>query len=76
MITVAVYRSSDNKPVKGARVSIHFGGEWTGTYTDSVYTNSDGIAEFDIDEDRTGKIYVNGDEIYSGFISGSESLYI
>lgn len=76
MITVVVYRSSDNEPLKGARVAIHFGGEWIGTYTDSVNTDSDGVAEFDVDEDRTGKIYVNGNEVYSGFISGSESVYV
>ena len=76
MITVTFYKRSDGKPVKGAKVSIHFGGSLTGTYSDSEYTDAYGEASFDNDAGRSGKIYVNGQEAKSGHISGEEKVYI
>ena len=76
MITVQVYRKSDGKPVKGAKVSVHFSGLFSGGFTKNVYTESDGQAHFDTDGGRTGTIFVDGKTAKEGNISGKEIVYV
>jgi hypothetical protein len=77
MVKIIVYRKSNGSPVKGARVRIGFGGEWSGTWGGGEeITDSDGEAHIDTQGGRQGRIFVNGKLAYEGRISGQETVYL
>ncbi len=75
MVTITVYRSSDGKPVKGARVRISWYGITNGI-TAEVYTDSGGEAHINTTGGRRGTIFVNGNNVFEGSISGKEIIHI
>ena len=75
MIQVKVYRKSDGKPYKGAKVWISFSGLLDGGVSKNSYTDSDGIAYIDSDGGRNGKLYVGNSMVKEGTISGQEVVW-
>ena len=74
MFTVKVIESNTGHPVKGARVSVGFDGPLRG-FTKEEYTDYNGEVHFDNDN-GTGTIYVNGENVYEGRIEGRKVIYI
>lgn len=56
-IRVTVLRDSD--PVDGHRVVLEFSGI-DGVMSQAKYTDSSGVAEFDVDDGRQGDVFVDG----------------
>lgn len=75
MVTIKVCSQSSGNEIKGARVALHFGGNWTGTKTDTEYTDSNGEAHFDVSS-GTGDVFVNGNCAHSGNLSGRVIVYV
>lgn len=73
MITIKVYSNSTGKAVSGAKVSVSKSG-FLGSTIGPKTTDKDGEAHFDI-APFTGKVYVDGREVESGFISGKKRVY-
>lgn len=73
MITIQVHSNSTGKAVSGVKVSISKSG-FLGSTIGPKITNKDGEAHFDI-APFTGKVYVDGKEVDSGFISGKKIVY-
>lgn len=61
-ITVTVLR--DGEPVSGHRVTLSFSGP-DGGNSDPEYTDSDGVAEFDVQEGQEGDVFVDGRNVDS-----------
>ncbi len=74
MFTVQVFEKSSGKPAYYKKVGIVFKGFFRGS-TKNIYTDRDGEAHFDYDNGE-GKIYVNGQIVYEGEISGRKIVYI
>ena len=72
MPTVRVTVFRDGKPVSGHRVVLEFSGI-TGGMSDDEYTDSDGVAEFDVEYGQEGTVYVDGsDEGHWGSYSATD----
>lgn len=77
MVKITVYKKSDGKPVRGAKVRLGFGGDWSGVWGgDPEHTDADGEAHIDTHGGRDGQIYVNDSIVYRGRISGEEEVFI
>lgn len=74
MFTVKVIEKSTGKPAYYKKVAVIFKGFFRGA-TKDVYTDRDGEAHFDYDNGH-GTIYVQGDNVYEGEISGRMIVYI
>ena len=74
MFTVKVIEQSTGKPAYYKKVGIVFKGFFRGV-TKDIYTDRDGEANFDYDNGN-GTIYVQGDKVYEGEISGRKIVYI
>ncbi|MBU0579917.1 MAG: hypothetical protein KKA19_01970 [Candidatus Margulisbacteria bacterium] len=59
MPTVKVTVLRDGKPVSGNRVVIEISG-LGGGMSNAEYTDSSGVAEFDVEDGQEGKVYVDG----------------
>ncbi|MCP4569930.1 MAG: DUF4198 domain-containing protein [FCB group bacterium] len=59
MSTIRVTVLRDGDPVDGHRVVIEFSGI-DGGLSQAEYTGSDGIAEFDVEGNRDGDVFVDG----------------
>lgn len=69
---------SDGETVSGKKVSVHFGGSWTGSHTNE-YTDDDGLAVFNFDEDWTSRhitIYVNGEEVATHYVDDGDGFTV
>ncbi|MFH1891099.1 MAG: hypothetical protein ABIK83_00275 [Candidatus Zixiibacteriota bacterium] len=58
MPTIRVTVLRDGDPVDGHRVVLEFSG--LGGMSQAEYTGSDGIAEFDVESEREGDVFVDG----------------
>ena len=74
MFTVQVFERSTGKPAYNKKVRIIFKGFFRGG-TREIYTDRDGEAHFDYDN-GAGTIFVQGESVYEGDISGRKILYI
>lgn len=74
MVTVKVVWKDTGKPATDKKVAIGFDG-WTRGMTGTEYTDSNGEAHFDADP-GSGKVYVNGNTVFTGHISGRVVIYI
>lgn len=74
MVSVRVFSKASGKPVKDARVCIGFSGFFRG-FTASLYSNKEGEVHFNNDP-GDGTIYVNGKEVFKGYISGLKIVYL
>ncbi|MCX5799777.1 MAG: hypothetical protein NTX17_00055 [Candidatus Eisenbacteria bacterium] len=61
-ITVTVLR--DGEPASGHRVALGFSGP-DGGMSDAEYTDSDGVAEFDVEGGQEGDVFVDGRNVDS-----------
>lgn len=73
MITVKVVRQSSGKPAEGVEVSLGFG--FGRGVTNRERTDKNGEAHFDADNGE-GKVYVDGSQKHSGYLSGRVVVYI
>jgi hypothetical protein len=75
MITVKVCYESSGKPAKDKKVSIGVDSLFSDGVTDSVWTDSNGEAHFDI-EPCNGKVFVDGSTAHKGYLKGRIVVYI
>lgn len=75
MFTIKIIYSSSGKPYKGARVAASFDGFFSGGITNDERTDSNGEAHFDSNP-GSGKIYVDGREVFRGRIEGRMVVYV
>lgn len=75
MVTIVVISKRSGDPLEGKRVSISYGGFFSGGTTDKKRTDSRGEVHFDI-KPCQGKVYVEGDKVYEGEIAGRVVVYI
>ena len=61
-ITVTVHR--DGEPASGHRVTLSFSGS-DGGMSDPEYTDSDGVAEFAVEDGQEGDVFVDGRNVDS-----------
>lgn len=73
MVSVKVVSRSSGKPVQGASVSIGFSGLRGMTSTE--YTASNGEAHFNVDPGE-GTVYVRGNAVKKGYLSGLVVVYV
>ncbi len=62
MPTIRVTVLRDGEPVSDHRVTLGISG-LTGGITNSEYTDSNGIAQFDVEYGEEGEVYVDGSEV-------------
>jgi len=74
MVSVKIISKTTGRPMKSQKVSIGFLGFFRG-FSETVYTDSNGETHFNNDPGE-GTIYVNGNAVYRGQISGMKYVYI
>lgn len=74
MFTIQVFEKRTGKPAYYKKVAVSFHGFFRGM-TKTIYTDRNGEAHFDYDNGR-GIIYVQGEKVYDGEISGRKIVYI
>ncbi len=74
MVSVKVVSKSSGKPVQGASVSIGFLGLTRGI-SSTEYTDSNGEAHFNVDPGE-GTVYVRGNDVKKGYLSGLVVVYV
>ena len=75
MITVKVIHKASGDPWKDQKVAIGIDGFFSGGVTNYVYTDDNGEAHFDL-KPANGKVYVNGNTVHEGYLSGRIVVYI
>lgn len=73
MVTIKVLSKSTGKPLQGRRVSIGFSG--LRGITSAQFTDSNGDAHFNV-EPGQGEVYVDGNTVYKGYLSGRIVVYV
>lgn len=74
MFTIQVIERSTGKPAYYKKVAVSFHGFFRGM-TNTEYTDRSGEAHFNYDNGN-GIIYVQGEKVYDGEISGRKIIYI
>ena len=74
MFTIQVIDHRDGRPAVYRKVGIVFEGFWRGV-TKDLRTDDRGEAHFDYDNGR-GKVYVDGEPRWEGYIEGRIVVYI
>jgi hypothetical protein len=74
MITVKVCAESNGRPVKNTKVALGFDGLFRGVAGDE-WTDSNGEAHFDCETGK-GKVFVGGQTVYRGQLSGRIIVYV
>jgi len=74
MVSVKVISKTTGNAMKSQKVSIGFSGFFRG-FSETVYSDGNGEANFNNDPGE-GTIYVNGNAVYRGLISGMKYVYI
>ena len=74
MFTIQVIDHRDGKPVEYKKVGVIFEGFFRGSTRD-IRTDSRGEAHFDYDNGQ-GKVYINGECRWEGYLEGRVIVYI
>ena len=74
MFTIQIIESKYGKPAYYKKVSVGFKGVFRG-FAGDQYTDKNGEAHFS-EDNGDGKIYVDGQVVYEGYISGRKIIYI
>jgi hypothetical protein len=75
VVSVKVCFKDSGKPAKGKNVAIGVDSFFSGGVTNGEWTDADGEVHFDIDPCQ-GKIFVDGQTVYKGSISGQKLVYV
>ena len=75
MVTVKVVWRSSGKPAKDQKVALEIKSWLAGGVTSGQWTDYDGEAHFDVSP-NDGRVFVNGNTKYSGYLSGRVVVYI
>lgn len=74
MVSVKVCWKQNGKPAEGRKVAVSFDG-LTGGITGNEFTNSSGEVHFDVDPGQ-GKVYVDGNTAFTGWVQGMIVVYL
>ena len=74
--SVIVVQRNGGGYVQGARVTLEFSGLFSGGFTDTVYTDSDGEAVISHSNSGDAKVYVNGDPKGNMKAPGRKHIFI
>jgi hypothetical protein len=76
MITVKVISEYSGEPAKNQKVALYLDyGILTDGVTSYEYTDTNGEVDFDY-KPANGKVYVNGNTVHEGYLSGRVVVYI
>ncbi|HJQ24191.1 MAG TPA: hypothetical protein VKA60_09775 [Blastocatellia bacterium] len=75
MVTVKVVWRSSGKPARDQKVALEISSFFSGGVTSGKWTDYNGEAHFDV-KPSAGRVFVNGQTRYSGYLSGRVVVYI
>ena len=76
MFTIKVIESSTGRPAEDVKVSVEIrNGLFDFGFLPTQYTDCDGEVHFD-HENANAVVYVNGDSVFEGYLSGRKVVYI